>query len=98
MKIQVKVLAVLLMILVIFVSQSNAQEMGRYIVTIQGPVEEAVIRTGGIVDHAFELIPAIAIRIPEAALPGLSRNPLILNIEEDVSVTALPKPPSPPGQ
>jgi subtilisin family serine protease len=92
------VLAVLLMTFVVLVRQSSAQEMGRWIVTIQGPAEEAVIRAGGIVDHVFELIPAIAIRIPDAALDGLARNPLVVSIEPDVVVTALKKPPSPPGQ
>jgi len=91
-------LVVLLMTLVVFVGQSRAQEMGRWIVTIQGPAEEAVIRAGGIVDHVFELIPAIAIRIPDAALPGLARNPTVVKIEPDVEVTALPKPSEPPGQ
>ena len=92
------VLAVLLIMFVVFVGQSSAQEMGRWIVTIQGPAEQAVIRAGGIVDHVFELIPAIAIRIPDAAVPGLKRNPTVVSIEPDVVVTALPKPPSPPGQ
>ena len=91
-------LAILFIMFVVFVGQSRAQDMERYIVTIQGPAEEAVIRAGGIVDHVFELIPAIAIRIPKAALPGLERNPLVVSIEPDVVVTALPKPDTPPGQ
>jgi len=98
MKTQTKFLAVLLMMFVVLVGQSSAQEMGRYIVTIQGPAEEAIIRAGGIVDHVFELIPAIAIRIPDAALPGLERNPAVVSIEPDVVVTALKPPTTPPGQ
>ncbi len=98
MKTQAKLLAALLMMFFVFVGHSNAQEMGHYIVTVKGPAEEAVTRAGGIVDHVFELIPAIAIRIPEVALPGLERNPTIVSIEPDVIVTAVPKPPSPPGQ
>ncbi len=98
MKRQAKVLAVLFMMFVVFVGQSNAQEMSRWIVTIQGPAEEAVIRAGGIVDHVFELIPAIAIRIPEAALPGLARNPLMIGFEKDFEMEALDKPDGPPGQ
>ena len=98
MKRQAKILAVLLMMFVVLVGQSNAQEMGRWIVTIQGPAEQAVIRAGGIVDHVFDIIPAIAIRIPDAALPGLARNPLVIGIEEDFEMEALDKPPSPPGQ
>ena len=92
------VLAVLLMMFVVLVGQSRGQEMGRWIVTIQGPAEEAVIRAGGIVDHVFELIPAIAIRIPDAALPGLARNPLVVDIEEDFEMDALDKPEGPPEQ
>ncbi|MDT8301684.1 MAG: S8 family peptidase [Sedimentisphaerales bacterium] len=99
MKTQIKVLAVFFTMLAVFVGQSSAQDnMGRYIVTIQGPAEEAVTRAGGIVDHVFDIIPAIAIRIPEAALPGLERNPNVVSIEPDAVVTALPKPGSPPGQ
>ncbi len=98
MKTHLKVLAVLLMMLVVFAGQSSAQDMGHYIVTVKGPAEEAVIRAGGIVDHVFELIPAIAIRIPDAALKGLERNPAVVSIEEDIVVTALPKPDKPPGQ
>lgn len=99
MKTQTRILlAILFMMFGVFVGQSRAQDMERYIVTIQGPAEEAVIRAGGIVDHVFELIPAIAIRIPEAALPGLERNPLVVSIGPDVVVTALPKPDTPPGQ
>jgi subtilisin family serine protease len=98
MKAKMKYLALLFMMLVVLVGQSSAQDMGRYIVTIQGPAEEAVTRAGGIVDHVFELIPAIAIRIPEAALSGLVRNPTVVSIEEDIEVTALPKPDTPPGQ
>jgi len=101
MKGQAKVLAVLFMMFILFVGQSSAQEMGRYIVTIEGPpgsAEQAVIRAGGVVGHVYNIIPAIAIQIPAAALPGLERNPLVVSIEPDVVVTALPKPPSPPGQ
>lgn len=102
MKTQARILlVVLLMTLVVFVGQSSAQDMGRYIVTIQGPAEQAeqaVLRAGGVVDHVFDIIPAIAIQIPAAALPGLERNPAVISIEPDVVATALPKPPSPPGQ
>jgi len=92
MKRQAKVLAVLLMMFVVLAGQSSAQEMGRYIVTIQGPAEQAeqaVLRAGGAVDHVFELIPAIAIQIPAAALSGLERNPLVVNIEPDAMVYAI---------
>jgi len=101
MKTQIKALAVFFMMLAVFVGQSSAQNMGHYIVTIEGPTgpaEQAVLQSGGKVDHVFDLIPAIAIQIPEAALPGLERNPIVVTIEPDIVVTALPKPNSPPGQ
>lgn len=92
MKRQAKVLAVLLMMFVVFVGQSSAQEMGRHIVTIEGPpgpAEQAVLRAGGAVDHVFDIIPAIAVRIPEQALQGFSRNPFVVNIEPDAMVYAI---------
>lgn len=93
MKRQAKiVLAVLLMTLVVFVGQSSAQEMGRYIVTIEGPpglAEKAVIRAGGVVNHVYNIIPAIAIQIPEQALEGLKRNPNVVRIESDAMVYAI---------
>ncbi|MFB0554829.1 MAG: S8 family serine peptidase [Phycisphaerae bacterium] len=92
MKTQVKVLAVLLMIFVVLAGQSSAQEIGRYIVTIEGPpgpAEQAVLRAGGAVDHVYDIIEAIAIRIPEAALPGFSRNPFVVSIEPDIKVYAI---------
>ncbi|MHC4310791.1 MAG: hypothetical protein ACYSSN_12725 [Planctomycetota bacterium] len=99
MKTQTRILlAIMFMIFVVFVGRSKAQDMDRWIVTIKAPAEQAVLRAGGIVDHVFELVPVIAIRIPEAALPGLERNPAVVSIEPDVVVTALPKPSEPPGQ
>lgn len=95
------VLAVLLVAFVVLVGQSSAQEMGRYIVTIKGPpglAEQAVLRAGGAVNHVYNIIPAIAIQIPEQALEGLKRNPNVVRIEPDALVTTLPKPDGPPGQ
>ncbi len=92
MKTQVKVLAVLLMMVVVFVGQTSGQEMGRYIVTIEGPAGpavDAVIRAGGIPDHVYDIIEAIAIRIPDAALPGFSRNPFVVSVEPDIMVYAI---------
>jgi len=92
MKRQAKVFAVLLMTFVVLVGQSSAQEMGRYIVTIEGhpgPAEQAVLRAGGAVDHVYDIISAISVRIPEQALQGFSRNPFVLSIEPDAMVYAL---------
>lgn len=95
-------LAVLCLLCVFCVGQSNAQDnWGRYIVTIQGPpgpAEQAVNNAGGVVLHVYDIIPAIAISIPEPALAGLERNPKVVSIEPDVVATATkrPLPPSPP--
>jgi len=101
MKTKVRVSIALFVMLSIFVGQGSAQPLGRYIVTIQGPAEQAeaaVVQAGGVVSHAFELIPAIAIQVPEAALQGLQRNPLFVSIEPDVVVTAFLKPDANPGK
>jgi len=115
MKTQVKImLFAILAILALFAGQSQAQNMGRYIVTIQGPVGNAVRGAGGQVIYEYSIIPAIAIEIPEAAVQGLSRNPNVIRIEPDAEVWALPntpagstgkptdkgkpKPPTPPSQ
>ncbi len=97
-------LAVLCLLCVFSVGQSNAQDnWGRYIVTIEGPpgpAEQAVISSGGVVLHVYDIIPAIAISIPEPALAGLERNPKVVSIEPDVVATATkrPTPPPPPPQ
>ncbi len=105
MKLQAKILVLVVALVVsALVGQSSAQPLDRYIVTIQGPAEEAVgavMHAGGNVIHVYDIIPAIAIQIPEQALAGLRRNPLVVAIEPDLVVTALgkpskPQPPQPP--
>lgn len=103
MKLQTRfLLSVLILVCAVSVRQSNAQQPGRYIVTIQAPVEEAaeaVMRAGGAVIHTYETIPAVAIQIPVQALAGLMRNPLVVDIEPDAVVTTMVKPgKTPPTQ
>lgn len=55
-----------------------------------GPAEEGLIRAfGGSVKFTYTIVPAIAATLPEAALEGLSRNPKVARIEEDVEIHAL---------
>jgi subtilisin family serine protease len=106
MKLQTRfLLSLLILVCPILVGPSDAQQSGRYIVTIQAPAEqaaEAVMRAGGAVIHTYETIPAVAIQIPVQALPGLMRNPLVVDIEPDAVVTTMAKPgktpPTPPAQ
>lgn len=55
-----------------------------------GPNEEALIRAfGGTVKFTYDIVPAIAASLPQAALEGLSRNPKVALIEKDVEIHAL---------
>lgn len=55
-----------------------------------GPAEEAMIRAfGGSVKFTYNIVPAIAATVPQAALEGLSRNPKVKLIEADVEIHAL---------
>jgi subtilisin len=91
----------------------------RLIVTLKGPpaaaqaaVAKAVERSGGQVLYVFDLIPAVTIEVPAAALNGLLHNPNFLGavqaVEVDQVVTAhaaaqaakggKPQPPQPPAE
>mgnify|MGYP002345580186 CR=1 FL=1 len=100
MKLQTRfLLSFLILVCAILVCPSDAQQSGRYIVTIQAPTEqaaEAVMRAGGSVIHVYDNIPAIAIQVPAQALAGLQRNPLIVDIEPDSIVSTMAKPPKQP--
>lgn len=51
---------------------------------LPGPAEEALVRgVGGEVVATYTIVPAIAARLPEAAIPALSRNPAVAYIEPD---------------
>ncbi|HRX42757.1 MAG TPA: S8 family serine peptidase, partial [Clostridia bacterium] len=52
-----------------------------------GPAEQALVRAfGGEVDHSFTIVNAIAARVPENAIDGISRNPHVLAVEPDVKI------------
>ena len=53
-----------------------------------GAAEEKLIRKqGGTVKHRYWLVPAVAARVPEAALAALARNPNVAAIEPDAEVS-----------
>jgi len=52
-----------------------------------GKAEEGLIRAfGGVVSYTYSITPAIAARIPEAAITGLSHNPHVTAVEMDGAV------------
>jgi subtilisin len=52
-----------------------------------GQSEQELIRgIGGTIDHAYRLIPAIAVRLPEQALDQLRQHPLVAYVEDDKTV------------
>ena len=52
-----------------------------------GPNEEVIVhRAGGDIKYTYNLVPAIAASVPEAAIQGLSKNPKIISIEPDMKV------------
>ena len=52
-----------------------------------GPNDHALIRgQGGTVDHTFSLVPAVAARIPPAAVAALQKNPNVAAVEPDVTL------------
>lgn len=74
-------------------SNVGANGLERYVITIQGPVEQNIKAAGGMVDHSFSIISAVAVRIPEAAIPGILKNPNVVSIEPDILLHATKKPP-----
>jgi subtilisin len=50
-----------------------------------GPAEQALVHSfGGDIKYTYDLVPAIAASVPEVALDGLRRNPLVISIEPDI--------------
>jgi PKD repeat protein len=57
---------------------------------IPGPNERALVRAaGGVIKHSYRLVPGIAASVPEAAIDGLSHNPNITMIEDDLTIYAV---------
>ncbi|MHC4323655.1 MAG: S8 family serine peptidase [Planctomycetota bacterium] len=57
---------------------------------VPGPSEQALVRShGGTVKYSYRLVPGIAASIPQTAINGLSRNPKVTMIEDDLTVYAI---------
>ncbi|TKJ36270.1 MAG: hypothetical protein CEE38_12710 [Planctomycetes bacterium B3_Pla] len=55
-----------------------------------GPSEQALVRAhGGVIKYTYTLVPGIAASIPKAAIDGLSRNPNVTLVDEDLTVHAI---------
>lgn len=96
-----KILVIILLTILVFStnqSQAQNQNIGRYYVTIRGPVGNAVRGAGGQIIHEYNTVSAITIQIPNAALQGLARNPNVISIQPDALAWAFAKPDKPPGQ
>jgi subtilisin len=70
-----------------------AQENASILVRFEGPIkasDKAFVRgLGGHISHEYSLVPAIAMKIPVNAIEGLSHNPRVAVIEEDLEVQAM---------
>lgn len=70
-----------------------AQETTSVLVQFTGPVQasdKAFVRgLGGEISHEYSLVPAISVEIPTQALEGLTRNPRVVTIEENLAVQAM---------
>jgi len=54
-----------------------------------GPADRALVEgAGGTVTRAFTIVPALAARLPQAALQGISRNPNVAAVEVDGTFVA----------
>jgi len=55
-----------------------------------GLSEQALVRAhGGVIKYTYTLIPGIAASVPRAAIDGLSRNPNVTMVDEDLTVHAI---------
>lgn len=57
---------------------------------IPGPNERALVRAvGGVIKYSYRLVPGIAASVPQAAVDGLSHNPNVVMIEDDLAIYAV---------
>ncbi|MHC4326610.1 MAG: S8 family serine peptidase, partial [Planctomycetota bacterium] len=55
-----------------------------------GPSDQALVRAhGGVIKYTYTLVPGIAASVPRAAIDGLSRNPNVTMVDEDLTVHAI---------
>lgn len=70
-----------------------AQEKVNVLIQFEGPVkasDKAFVRgLGGQISHEYSLVPAVAVEIPAKALEGISHNPRVVAVEEDLEVQAM---------
>lgn len=81
-------------ILTLFIGTvAYAAETTSVLVQFAGPVQASdkafVIGIGGEISHEYSLVPAISVEIPTQALEGLSRNPRVVTVEENLEVQAM---------
>lgn len=63
---------------------------GRYFVGFRGLPDAAFVKSlGGEVVHAYHIVPALAVRLPDAAVAALRANPNVAYVEADGVVHAL---------
>lgn len=76
-----------------FAQSPSNQETTEVLIQFAGPVtasDRAFIRSlGGEFSHEYSLVPAIAVEVPTMALEGLSRNPRVIAVEENLEVQAM---------
>ena len=81
-------LVVMLLIPVITTASAQAPTRVKVIIAFSqqpGPAEHALVHSlGGEIKYSYHLVPAIAASVPEAALQGLRRNPLVIAVEPDL--------------
>ena len=87
-------LVVICTILTLFIGTvAYAGETTSVLVQFAGPVQandKALVRgLGGEISHEYSLVPAISVEIPTQALEGLSRNPRVVTVEENLEVQAM---------
>jgi subtilisin len=57
---------------------------------VPGSSEQALVRShGGAIKYSYRFVPGIAASVPQAAIDGLSRNPNVTMVEEDMTVYAI---------
>jgi subtilisin family serine protease len=66
---------------------------------VNAPAQAVLVeRFGGVVRKELGIVNGLAVVLPQAALNALSINENVFRIDDDVIVTALPKPPDKPGK
>jgi hypothetical protein len=79
--------------LVAFAQAPADKDMTKVLIQFSGPVgasDRAFVRgLGGKISHEYSLVPAVSVEMPVTALTGLSHNPRVVAVEEDLEVQAM---------